>query len=61
VKKAFVAALASLMLAGVLAAVSPASTTTKSGVLVIVGEGSSPIPLPAMPVANSRVATSLGK
>jgi hypothetical protein len=50
-KKTIIAALASLMLAGAISAVSGAPTSTATGTVVIVGDGASPIPIP--PPANS--------
>ena len=45
-KKTIIAALASLMLAGAISAVSGATTNTPSGMTVIViGDGASPVPL----------------
>ena len=44
-KKTIIAALASLMLAGAISAVSGATPSTAHGTVVIVGDGSSPIPL----------------
>ena len=53
-KKVFVGAFASLMLAGAITAVSGAPTNTAPGVIVIVGEGSAPIPLaPATEIKTS--------
>ena len=52
-KKTIIAALASLMLAGAISAVSGATTNTATGVAVIVGDGTSPIPLPPSPEAMS--------
>ena len=46
-KKTMIAALASLMLAGAISAVSGATPRTASGTIVIVGDGSSPIPWPS--------------
>jgi len=43
-KKTIIAALASLMLAGAISAVSGATTFTANGTVVIVGDGASPIP-----------------
>jgi hypothetical protein len=43
-KKTIIAALASLMLAGAISAVSGATTSTANGTVVIVGDGASPIP-----------------
>ena len=48
-KKTIIAALASLMLAGAISAVSGAATTTATGTVVIVGEGASPLPLSLPP------------
>ena len=59
-KKTLIAALASLMLAGAISAVSGATTDTP-GMIVIVGEGSSPIPLTAAQVNDASGETSLGK
>jgi len=53
VKKAFIGALASLMLAGAISAVSGASTDTATGMIAIVGEGSAPLPLAAPPIEPS--------
>ena len=51
-KKTIIAALASLMLAGAMSAVSGAPlTSTATGTVVIVGDGASPIP--TAPPANS--------
>ena len=46
-KKMIIAAFASLMLAGVISAASSATTTATPGMIVIIGEGSAPIPLAA--------------
>ncbi|HVP53484.1 MAG TPA: hypothetical protein VMU45_00695 [Candidatus Eisenbacteria bacterium] len=43
-KKTMIAALASLMLAGLISAASGSTPKTATGTIVIVGEGSSPIP-----------------
>jgi hypothetical protein len=43
-KKTIIAALASLMLAGAISAVSGATSSTANGTVVIVGDGTSPIP-----------------
>ena len=43
-KKTIIAALASLMLAGAISAVSGATPATANGTVVIVGDGASPIP-----------------
>ena len=43
-KKTIIAALASLMLAGAISAVSGATPSTANGTVVIVGDGASPIP-----------------
>ena len=52
-KKTIIAALASLMLAGAISAVSGATTNTATGVPVIVGDGTSPIPFSRSPEAMS--------
>ena len=44
-KKTIIAALASLMLAGAISAVSGAATSTAKGAVVMVGDGASPIPV----------------
>ena len=59
-KKAFIGALASLMLAGAISAVSGAPTSTTTGMIVIVGEGSAPIPM-AAPAIEPGDGTSLAK
>ena len=43
-KKTIIAALASLMLAGAISAVSGATPSTANGTVVIVGDGASPLP-----------------
>ena len=43
-KKTMIAALASLMLAGAISAVSGATTNTATGTAVIIGDGTSPVP-----------------
>jgi hypothetical protein len=52
-KKTIIAALASLMLAGAISAVSGATPCTANGTVVIVGEGGSPIPT-SPPFDSSR-------
>jgi len=52
-KKTIIAALASLMLAGAISAVSGATPSTAKGTVVIVGDGASPIP-PLRPSDSSR-------
>lgn len=59
-KKAFIGALASLMLAGMISAVSGATTNTATGMVIVVGEGSAPIPQAAAP-ATEPGETSLAK
>jgi hypothetical protein len=61
VKKVFVGVFASLMLAGVITAVSGAPTNTTPGVIVIVGEGSAPIPSAPETEINTSDGPSLGK
>jgi len=60
VKKVFIGAFASLMLAGAITAVSGAPTNTTPGV-VIVGEGSAPIPLAPATEIKASDGPSLGK
>lgn len=60
-KKVFVGAFASLMLAGVITAVSGAPTNATPGVIVIVGEGSAPIPSAPATEINTSDGPSLGK
>ena len=60
-KKAFIGALASLMLAGAISAVSGVPTNTTTGIIAIVGEGSAPIPLPAEPAIEPGDTTSRSK
>jgi len=59
VKKAFVGALASLMLAGAISALSGAPIETINGIVVIVGEGSAPVP--AAPASLPIDGTSSGR
>ena len=58
-KKLMIAALAALMLAGSLSAVTNATSMSSVPSVAIVGEGSSPIPLALSASPNSE-ATSLG-
>ena len=58
-KKTLIAALASLMLAGAISAASGTTTKTTTGMIVIVGDGSAPIPL-AAPANDGSEAVSLG-
>ena len=52
-KKAFLGALASLMLAGAISAASGLSTTNSAtGAVVIIGDGTSPVQLAAIPATN---------
>jgi hypothetical protein len=60
-KKVFVGAFASLMLAGVITAVSGAPNNTTPGVIVIVGEGSAPIPLAPVTEITTSDEPSLEK
>ena len=58
-KKTMIAALASLMLAGAISAVSGATSNTATGVAVIVGEGTSPIPWsPSPEVSGTRPSSN---
>jgi hypothetical protein len=56
-KKAFIGALASLMLAGAISAVSGATTNRSSGMTAMVGEGTAPIPV-AVPATEPSDGTS---
>ena len=60
-KKAFIGALASLMLAGAISAVSGPTTNSTTGLIAIVGEGSAPIPMTDAPAVTSSDGTSVGK
>ena len=44
-KKTMIAALAALMLAGALSAVSGASSVSSANTVIVIGEGSAPMPL----------------
>jgi len=61
VKKTLIGALASLMLAGAISALSGAPVHTTAGVIVIAGEGSAPIPLAGPPDNQPGNGISLGK
>lgn len=50
-KKTMIAALAALMLAGALSAVGGVSTASSANTLIVVGEGSAPMPL-SLPSGN---------
>ena len=56
-KKTIIALLSSLMLAGAICAVSGASSTRENGMVVIVGDGTSPLPMPPPP-ANEKTDTN---
>ena len=60
-KRTLIAALASLMLAGAISAVNGATTTTTTGTVIILGDGSAPIPPTASPKNYVSDGTSLGK
>jgi len=61
-KKAFLAALASLMLAGAISAASGLTTDRiASGDAVLVGDGTSPICMSAAPLAESGDVSSQNK
>ena len=60
-KKTLIAALASLMLAGGISAASGATTNTTTGLIVIVGEGSAPIPSAPDRVNDRSDTASPGK
>jgi len=61
VKKTLIGALASLMLAGAISALSGAPLNTTAGVIVIAGEGSAPIPMAGPPEDQPGNSISLGK
>jgi hypothetical protein len=61
VKKAFIGALASLMLAGAISAASGATANTTTGMIVIVGESSAPIPQVPSPAIEPGEGTSIAK
>ena len=52
-KKTIIAALASLMLAGAISAVSGSASNATTGTAVIVGDGTSPIPFSRSPEVTS--------
>ena len=58
-KRTMIAALASLMLAGALGAVSGASAVSSSGVVLVAGDGAAPAPTILPQAAVSTDATSL--
>ena len=60
-KKAFLGMFASLMLAGVLSAASSLTTTPPDGMAVMIGEGTSPMPLLATAAEQHRDVTSPNK
>lgn len=55
-KKTIIAALASLMLAGAISAVGGATPSSTNGTVVIVGDGTSPIPMapPALSAGDDQ-------
>jgi hypothetical protein len=61
VKKAFLGCLASLMIAGAISAASGLTTHTATGAVVIIGDGASPIPLPAGAAGDPCDVSSLNK
>ena len=60
-KKAFIGALASLMLAGAISAASGATTNTSAGTIVIFGEGSAPMPQVPAPAIEPGDGPSIAK
>ncbi len=60
-KKTIIAALASLMLAGAICAVSGATPTRESGMVVFLSDGTSPLPTALPPVSQSIDAGSVTK
>ena len=60
-KKTLIGALASLMLAGAISAASGATTNTTTGTIVIVGEGSAPVPQAPAPAIEPGEGTSIAK
>jgi len=61
VRKVFIGALASLMLAGAIGAVSGSPINAENGAVVIVGEGSAPIPFAPPTEIESSDQPTLGK
>jgi hypothetical protein len=61
VKRTLIAALASLMLAGAISAVNGGTASKTTGMIVVVGEGSAPIPLAATADNDAGEAASHGK
>lgn len=60
-KRTLTAALASLMLAGAISAVSGATANATTGTIIILGDGSAPIPPTASPENYVSDTTSLSK
>jgi hypothetical protein len=58
-KQAIIAALAALMLAGALSAVSGAASVGSVNTVVVIGEGSAPMPTAFPPAMNETISTSL--
>jgi hypothetical protein len=61
VKKALLGALASLMLAGAISAVSGFTSNTAAVTMAVVSEGSAPLPFAAAPLIEPSDTPSLGK
>ena len=60
-KKTIIAALSSLMLAGAICAVSGATPTREAGMVVILGDGTTPYPAPPPSVSLSSDRSSFNK
>lgn len=60
-KKTIIAALASLMLTGVISAASGTTTNNTARVIVLVGDGSAPIPLETASAIEPSDSASLTK
>jgi len=58
-KKTTIAALAALMLAGALSAVSGATSVSSANTIILIGEGSAPMPLTLPPADSNSDAPSL--
>ena len=58
-KKTMIAALAALMLAGALSAVSGATSISSANTVIVIGEGSAPLPLTPPPADTNSDSTSL--
>ncbi len=58
-QKTIIAALAALMFAGALSAVSDATSLSSVSTVVVIGEGSAPLPAALAPVASNSDSKSL--